>query len=371
MAESDSASLGEFWAFVRRRASEQDRLIEKLRDRLRGSAVPVPQEIVDGLLLLPDREARAVLRDHPGFLVAQRLASYEAARAVFDQSVIDLLGLLVQFEHAAVDGTLMLRQRQTDLSVFEGRVQKELFAAASAAHSLIDHSRRLNKVVDCSEYDAKRLEFFGEDGLAEFVIAMRVMLHHLFSVQANWQLQRDYREGTEVGTFVLDHDLVANALEEVGSGVSGIVKVKAFLASQKSAIDLRLIFEAYRSRLTRFHVWFGAALRDRYLASAADYDRCLKARRDFAARSLWSALIGNWLTWPVPPNPYNHLKTYLTEEEVAVVMALPLGSVEQIDRVIEFVDAERACDENVRKLVHCYFEKAIIVHGERAALAAN
>src|SRR5216684_701184 len=95
----------------------------------------------------------------------ERLQSYQISVAVFEQSVQDLLSAIDAFEEASSDEDFFDPVKQPELSVTERRIQKEMFADASAAHALIDHSRRLRKLADVPDYANRLKEYFGEDGL--------------------------------------------------------------------------------------------------------------------------------------------------------------------------------------------------------------
>ena len=69
-------------------------------------------------------------------------------------------------------------------------------------------------------------------------------------------------------------------------------------------------------------------------------------------------MLGNWLNWDRPPNPYDHLSSYLSPEQLDEVYKLPMYSKEQVDKVIELGDADQACDEHIRTLIYRLFEKA-------------
>ncbi len=71
----------------------------------------------------------------------------------------------------------------------------------------------------------------------------------------------------------------------------------------------------------------------------------------------WRALIGNFLQWERPPNPYNHLRVYLTEQQLEEITGLPHGSRQQIDRIIAIVDSVGACDESLREMIYRWFDK--------------
>ena len=88
-----------------------------------------------------------------------------------------------------------------------------------------------------------------------------------------------------------------------------------------------------------------------------DYERCLREVTSAGTRGFWKMMLGNWLNWPTPPNPYNHLHRYLTAEQIEEVYWLPMGSSEQINKVIQLVDHDDACDDELRQLAHDLFRR--------------
>jgi hypothetical protein len=91
-----------------------------------------------------------------------------------------------------------------------------------------------------------------------------------------------------------------------------------------------------------------------------DYERCCNENRYHAARLMWKGLVKNWLAWPEPPNPYDHLKRYLTPEQLQQVYELPMGSKAQVDQVLERVDQEHACDIELRELAYELFRRGAL-----------
>jgi len=99
--------------------------------------------------------------------------------------------------------------RSTAYSV---KFKKSCFATANAAASLVDHARRVIKLQSLPEYDAKRIEYFGTDGIHDFVIALRVMLQHLHIVGAGYQRTHDLRTGTKTATFIISKPSVQRVI---------------------------------------------------------------------------------------------------------------------------------------------------------------
>ena len=101
---------------------------------------------------------------------------------------------------------------------FEAVIQKELFATANAALSLVNHTRRLIKLNSLPAYNAKRGEAFGQDGLHEFVTGLRILLHHLHIVEAGWTISGGSRDRAPSATFMLDRAELQRLIEEHRDG---------------------------------------------------------------------------------------------------------------------------------------------------------
>jgi hypothetical protein len=138
---------------------------------------------------------------------------------VFETSVEDLLRGIQKFDERASYGRIFDRAHQVELERLEGAVQKELFAAASAAHALKDHSSsRVQASFNITGYAERLLECFGKDGVHDFVIGLRDIIHHLHMLKAGWHITDDF--------------------------VSG-----------ERRVDLRNLFLEYRRRAREFHAW--------------------------------------------------------------------------------------------------------------------
>jgi hypothetical protein len=341
----------------KRQADERREKLERLRQAVKAGPVPLSDEITAKLACLNGRDAADILRNHPGFPLSERCHSYRTSVAVFEQSVGDLLSAIDSFEAASGDGTIFDPIPQVEIANFERRIQKEMFAAASAAHSLVDHSRRLQMVANVPGYSERLKVCFGADGLHEFVIALRTMLHHLHILEAGWNIRRDCIDKTSSATFVLEKAQLSLALEKEKGSSAGVSR---FLAGSEDRIDLRLIFNTYRERARNFHAWFSAELGGPAFDALRDYERCCSEGRHHAARLMWKGLVKNWLAWSAPPNPYDHLKRYLTPEQLQQVYEMPMDSTGQVDKVIEFVDRENVCDVELRELAYELFRRGAL-----------
>ena len=167
------------------------------------------------------------------------------------------------------------------------------------------------------------------------------------------------------GSCVVDHS--SHRLQKSISIVGYVVKRARgkmnasghrYLANSPNEIDLQTVFEEYRRRVKGFHTWFSRALAAQPLADVWGYESCIRENRRASERLIWKGMLRNWRTWSQPPNPYNHLDRYLTTEQLEEVYALAMGSEQQVDRIIEFIDTDTACDDELRDLAYQFFRRA-------------
>ncbi|HIP79992.1 MAG TPA: hypothetical protein EYH07_16215 [Kiloniellaceae bacterium] len=329
--------------------AQRTRQREAVRDALKVAPIPIPQVIVDELALLNPTDALDVLKDHPGFKIWQRWKSYQAALALFERCMADLFAAIDAFDEVMRQDDLFSASQRHKREEGSLRVHKELFAAGNAAHSLRDHaSYRLQDIVQNPEFKARLAEHFGDDGLHDFVIALRTITHHIEMVEPALRITHRFGGNAAEITFYLDRDKLQAAVESVKQE-SGKYKIneagRRYLKDALATIDVKAIYEEYLVRASAFHSWFSGTLEAGPPLDLQDFERCLKANGDMAARTMWKALLGNWLNWDKPPNPYDHLPRLLTGAQLEEVMRLPRKSEQQVDRVIAFLDKDGACDD--------------------------
>jgi hypothetical protein len=330
-----------------------------LRVAVETTSVPLAGDLVERLLYISEEHFRDIMQGHPGFDLSEKRTSYEVSFSILKQTVSDLQNAINDFARQALadESALFTRQQAHTLEGIERRIQKELFAVTNAAASLVDHSRRVRKLLDLPEHDVQLQRCFGADGLHEFVVALRVLLHHLHMVEAGWNLTRGKTEST--ATFGLNRKLLLRVIDRRRKNINKPDLVAQFVTAQSANIDLKKIFGEYWARVQAFHVWFAEQIAAESLVSLRDYDQIIREKKNHSVRLWWNMLLGNWLrNWKVPPNPYNHLHKYLTEQQLAEVLALPRKSREQVDRIIAFVDEDNAISNELRLLAYELFERA-------------
>lgn len=279
------------------------------------------------------------------------------------RSLRTLVDMIARFEVEALteESNLFEPQGKERLGEIVLDIQKELFTCTNAAVSLVDHARRIAEKVSLSNYDRRRVECFGADGLHELVVSLRVLLHHLHVVDAGWNLTADYRSGTKTASFVLDKEALIRIIAENEKGLTSGQRAgaRAYIAAQPSSIDLRRIFADYAARVDCFNDWLTSELQSESIVALRDYDSIIheKVLRD--QRMMYHALLGNWLrNWECPPDPHDYLNRYLTAEQLEATYKLPRNSREQVDLVISYADREGVVDNHLREEIYELFQRS-------------
>jgi hypothetical protein len=176
-------------------------------------------------------------------------------------------------------------------------------------------------------------------------------------VRPGWRVRYGFDDKTHEASFCLDKKELSAVVQREKHTMKQAGQ--RYLENAPEHIDLQQAFEEYRKRTGEFHLWFSRAVKEHPLEALRDYERCVRENRNAATRLWWRAMIGNWLNWDRPPNPFDHLDRYLTADQLEEVYRLPKGSEAQVDKVIEFVDSKGACDDELRNLAYQLFRRQI------------
>ncbi|MPR06167.1 hypothetical protein [Microvirga tunisiensis] len=359
MPELTRTQFNEIWHRQNAREAEQR---EQIRLRVAESPAPLPPDLRADLVRLFNSHMREIMRGHEGYRLARKRDSYLTSLAILRRSLRTLLEMISRFEAEALAQRTNLfgpageeRLREIELDI-----QKELFTCTNAAVSLVDHARRVADKASIADYDAKRLECFGTDGLHELVVSLRILLHHLHVVDAGWNLTADYRNGTKTASFVLDKESLTRTISENKKGLTREQRAgaNAYIAAQPSSIDLRGTFADYAARVDRFNDWLTSELQSESIVALHDYDSIIQEKVQRDRRMMYHALLGTWLNWERPPDPHDHLDRYLSAEQLEAVYKLPRNSREQVDLVISYVDREGVVDDRLREKIHELFQRS-------------
>lgn len=347
----------EFDAIWQRQEADKAERREELRRLVAKSPAPLALDLRQALVRLFNLDARDILRSHKGYPLAKKRDSYCSSLAIMRGSLRSLLAMISNFEAEALarGSNLMDPLCAERLGEIVLDVQRELFNCTNAAVSLVDHSRRISEALSLQDYDRLRLEYFRNDGLHEFVVSLRVLLHHLHVVDVGWNMTADFRTGTKTASFVLSKDM----LTRVGSESKNMTsKAKVYLARQRSSIDLRDMFADYSRRADLFHDWLSSELQSERIIALRDYDNIIREKMLFDTRMMYNAMLGNWLNCELPPDPHSHLSRFLSVDQLEAVYKLPRNSREQVSLVISYADREGAVDEYLQERIYELFRRS-------------
>jgi len=313
--------------------------------------------VVAELICIPIWELPDIIAKHKGYPLSQSKTSYLASARTFVVSAADLLACIDRFESFASEKGAFERIARGRFETIEHAMQKEVFAFVNAAHSLVDHSRSIKKKFGIGDYDASWAQCFGVDGLHEFVVDFRNLVHHASFVASEWEVSGTFGE---VGGITATFHLYRAELLRLGAldRRSLSAQARRFLDNGPEKIDLRRLVKEYAERAGKFSDWLSARLADCRDIALLDYEKCLLENTRHAIRLEWGAIIGHVLQRNPPLNPYAHLSRYLTAEELCTVRHLPDRSQEQIDAIIACVDTQGACDAALRQRVYDWFRRS-------------
>jgi hypothetical protein len=290
------------------------------------------------------KAAERAIQEHPGFEILQDLTSLDLSLAIFKSCVSDLLNAVDGFHKQAEDPRFWTRPQRDRFEQSALAVTKAVFAAAASALALVDHSRAVRNRYSVPGYDEKRVATFDETE-HEFIQGLRHYASHFRVIEADWQ--REYTPSGKQTKFLLRQSSLLRWKEWTKSALQ-------FIHRHPKGVDIEPLFQTYARKVATFQQWFRDRIQDRCMEDLSGYLHYERTLRRFAASSSWRILLANLVE--KSGDPFAHLDRYLTEAELAEVLALPPRSVQQVNKVIDILDEYGACDGELRDLVYLAFD---------------
>jgi len=310
--------------------------------------VPVSDEVLEKLVGVVGDEHESIMSLHPGHDIEGKIKSLQTVLDTYRRSHADLMTRLDEFDVASKDGTLFYRPRGAELKKHEEGCRKEIFALSSAAAALVDHARRVTKCVTIPQFDEIRAKNF-DSGQHVFIKELRNELNHLTFHEAGWSINIDW-SNRDAGAMQSSHFEFKSATLLRNGKFNA--EAQKYIRGQEERIDVRNLFETYGKSVSNFYAWVLPEIEARLPAKVQDYRRCIRVRMAHLKRSTYRLLLAQ----VTPETDLNsHLSEYLTPEEWEEINALPDHSKQRIDRIIEIVDEDGACDDELRGLVYKAF----------------
>lgn len=295
-------------------------------------------------------EARTAIKEHPGFIAHCDLDVLQLSLGIFCDSVTELLHAIDSFHNDANSPAFWRRPARQQFRRRELAVQKGVFAAATSALALVDHSRVVSRKVPIPGYQERVGQLFANSEEHQFIQSLRVNISHVRMIEADWQ--RVHSGAGEHTHFLLRQEtlLTCNEWDDLA---------RAFIDRHPDGIDVEVLFKGYRDRVDNFHKWFHCEVARLSEPALSEYRECERTLNRFGARSLWKIILEQVRAGRI--DPYQYLDRYLTKTELQGVLALPMRSREQVDRIIELIDEHGACDEELRQKIYTAFDVGKVV----------
>lgn len=294
-------------------------------------------------VMLEGGQVQKWVNEHPGFEMVQRLESLKTVLGIFDRSATQFGEVLELFHKEAAGGRIFQRNRRQDLEAIAQRVCELLYLFASSAMTLVEQSRALSRELLLPGYAARTEQDFAVDPQHRFIQELRNDLVHVALHRPAWQLVPG-SEDTCQSRLLLWPDQLSRAS-------SYSAQARAFLEQHPSGIDLRELVAGYGTKVREFHAWLNREVQSVAGDRIADYLRCRQSVRAASSRCLWNIILKQ-IVIEGKRDPYSYLDHYLTEEELRDVRARPHRSRSQIDRIVELIDEDGACDGELRQIVY-------------------
>lgn len=272
----------------RRKAHRQDELCAAV------THVPVPSELLEEIAWLSQRDRDAVLRNHPGHPVARKLESLWAVLKVFEHSYVDLKNQLARF-HTFSSTTEMHRPSgRENLRNITTSLNKELLAFSASAGALVDHSRRLQKILGIPLF-AENLHVIFDAHEHRFIGEVRNLIAHSEFPDVGWQIQFGETRRTK---FLIT---AANSLEFEGLHLDA----REFIRHCNGVIDVGDMTESYANRVKQFYDWYRQAIERAVPPELQDYRRIVSLGKTVSSRTFHRILLTQYLNAKI--DPYMHL----------------------------------------------------------------
>lgn len=281
----------------------------------------------------------------PGGIISSELESVHLSLNIFLDATYDLLSSINFFKGESERPDFWNRTRRSDFETLELRIQRGVFTATMAAMALVDHSRRFSGKYPVEFYREKVREYFLENPLHRFVQNFRNYMTHVRIAKSNWVVKHD-KQGRSVFFFLTQENLSKWDGWDTPS--------KSYIAENPDGVNIEELFNDYSKKVKLFHDWFRSQVWQKHSEEFREFFDCKKTYNATHVRSTWNMLIQQAFL-PKKIDPYIYLDRYLSNNEIAEVLSLPFRSNQQVDRIIEFIDEYRACDDELRKLVYELF----------------
>jgi hypothetical protein len=286
------------------------------------------------------------LAEHPGRPYNEKLESIKAVQRMFNKTAQSFIAIIEQFHIEAHSKHLFRRTRNKDRWALQEEVQEHLYVFMACAITLADQTRTLSKSLTLPGYDEQKDAAFAKNPLHRFIQELRVDVMHITFHQPSMHLTVGNSENRTTSFLIHSHQL-PRAKEYNG-------EAKQYLVQNPKGVDLVELVLSYSDQVNKFHEWLRSVIETEVGALISDYTRTDRIIRAVGSRTWWRILLSQ-VVIAGKRDPYLYLNQHLSNAELDEIQSLPHASQQQVDRIIELVDEDGACDEELRVIVYQAF----------------
>lgn len=294
------------------------------------------------------QETQKEIESTEGGILWSELESLHSCLYVFTSCTNDLLDVISDFAHASTKNNFWSRVNEPQQEEFTNRVRKNIFCSAAAAMALVDHARRFSDKYVVESYKEKIIEHFGSSRIHDFIQGLRNYIIHVKIVEANWQISHEFKQKQREVKFLIKTD----RLLEYKKWSS---KSKNYIRENTPEIDVYNVFLTYLDNAEKFYQWHKAEVIFQFSDTLNKYFKYKKSLNKIKEKCAWNLIFQGIKN---VEDPYVYLSQYLTNSQIEELLSYKYKSKEQIDRLIELIDINGACDDSLREKAYELIEKS-------------
>jgi hypothetical protein len=221
---------------------------------------------------------RKAIRELQGFKALELIYALKRTYSLLSSYVEDLTKPLDIFESNESD--FGLSQAGAEIEGIRFEVSKATFSITCAASSLRDIQRRVrDKCGLQKEYEAKRIQIFGDANIEDFIYDLRNFSLHRAIIDVDWQVSSDFITGVTERIFILRKDKLLSFKKWKSNA-------KLFIDSHDN-IDIRKSVCDFCSLARSFNDWLISLVYEKEsdeIKECAAYEKtifCASLARDF------------------------------------------------------------------------------------------
>lgn len=310
---------------------------------------PWTEEELERAVFLNHSAVQTALYAHTGREIHERLESLASILRLFNKTANAIQDGIQRFHSEVHENNLFQRSRRYDRQRLEEGIQEALYVFAASSMTLVDLSRALKDKINIPGYGEHVTQSFAKSPLHRFVQELRVDMIHVTLHEPSWQLTSGRNE--EPTTYFLLHPRQLKRIDDYHP------LARQYVSDHPKGIDLARTVSHYQGEVNSLHMWLCDAVETAAGDTLTDYRRSQRIVRAVSSRSLWRLILSQ-VVIEGNRDPYAYLDRYLTLDELRDVMSHQHRSKAQVDRIIELIDEDGACNAELREIVYKSFKVA-------------